>query len=202
RLHVADLEHVDELVKLLRHLVDRVDGAVDGERDPRDVRVVGGAHGEGVDVEAAAAEQAGDARQHAGLVLDQEREHVLSAGQAGGDLKVLELYELRSPSLHYVTSLHCLPSAVCCLIPPCPSPRRPRGSSGSSSRSARRGRRGARAPRSPGPRASLPPAPTCPRSASRSTRRRRRASPSRGSGPSRPPCSGHPKRAPATGGPS
>ena len=58
RLHVADLDHVDQLVELLGHLVDRVDRAVQGQRDPRDVGVVGRAHGERVDVEAAAAEQA------------------------------------------------------------------------------------------------------------------------------------------------
>ena len=80
-LHVADLDHVDELVKLLGHLVDRVHGAVEGERDPRDVGVLGRADRERVDVEAAAAEQAGDPRQDAGLVLDQQREDVLAAGE-------------------------------------------------------------------------------------------------------------------------
>ena len=79
RLHVADLDHVDELVELLRDLVDRVHGAVDGERDPRDVGVLGRADRERVDVEPAAAEQPGDAGEDAGPVLDQQREDVLAA---------------------------------------------------------------------------------------------------------------------------
>ncbi len=80
-LHVADLDHVDELVKLLRHLVDRVDRAVDRERHARDLWVLGRADGERVDVEPAPAEEPGDAREHARLVLDEEREDVLAAGQ-------------------------------------------------------------------------------------------------------------------------
>ena len=80
-LHVADLDHVDELVKLLGHLVDRVDGAVERERDPRDVGILGRADRERVDVEPAAAEQARDPGEHAGLVLDQQREDVLAPGE-------------------------------------------------------------------------------------------------------------------------
>ena len=37
RLQVADLDHVDEL-QLLRHLIDRMRGAVERQRDPRDRR--------------------------------------------------------------------------------------------------------------------------------------------------------------------
>ena len=71
-LHVADLDHVDELVELLRHLVDRVDRAVERERDAGDVRVLGRADRERVDVEPAAAEEARDAGEDARAVLDRE----------------------------------------------------------------------------------------------------------------------------------
>ena len=40
-LEVADLQHVDQLVQLLGHLVDRVQRAVDGQRDARELLVVG-----------------------------------------------------------------------------------------------------------------------------------------------------------------
>src|SRR3954454_2921428 len=65
RLHVADLQHVDELVQLLGHLVDRVDGTVERQGDAGDAGVVGRPDRERVDVEAAPREEAGDARQHA-----------------------------------------------------------------------------------------------------------------------------------------
>ena len=80
-LHVADLDHVDELVKLLGDLVDRVNRAVDGERDAGDLGVLGRADRERVDIEAAPAEEPGDPREDAGLVLDQEREDVLAPGE-------------------------------------------------------------------------------------------------------------------------
>src|SRR3954454_18991966 len=104
RLHVADLQHVDELVQLLGHLVDRVDGAVEGEGDPRDGRVVGRSDGEGVDVEAATGEEPGDARQHARLVLDLDREDVLAAAELPRDVQVLEFDHLRGPGLHQLTT--------------------------------------------------------------------------------------------------
>ena len=98
-LHVADLDHVDELVELLGDLVDRVDGAVERERHARDVRVLGGADRQRVDVEAAAAEQAGDAREDAGLVLDQEGEDVLAPRKRARGLEVLEFDQLRCARL-------------------------------------------------------------------------------------------------------
>src|SRR3954468_24379543 len=104
RLHVADLQHVDELVQLLGHLIDRVDGAVEGEGDPRDRRVIGRADGERVDVEAAAGEEPGDARQHARLVLDLDREYVLAAAELAGDVQILEFDHLWSAGLHQLTT--------------------------------------------------------------------------------------------------
>src|SRR6201996_3013668 len=100
RLHVADLQHVDELVQLLRHLVDRVDGAVWGQGDGRDPRVGGRAAREGVDVEAATGEEPGDARQHARLVLDRDREDVLAAGQLPREPQILQAQQIRGPGLH------------------------------------------------------------------------------------------------------
>ena len=95
RLEVADLDDVDQLVQLLGHLIDRVHRAVEGQRDARQRRVVGRADGERVDVEAAAREQARDAGQYAGLVLDQDREDVLaSRPQPDGSLKLLERQDL------------------------------------------------------------------------------------------------------------
>ena len=112
RLHVPDLDHVDQLVELLGHLVDRVDRAVDGQGDPRDLGVLGRADGEGVDVEAAAAEQPGDPGEDAGPVLDQDREHVLAPGErARGGVEVLELDQIRSPGFHQPTMSRAAPPA-------------------------------------------------------------------------------------------
>ena len=66
-------------------------------------RVVGRADRERVDVEAAAGEQAGDPRQHARFVLDQDREDVLAAAELPGDVQVLELDQLRGAGLHQLT---------------------------------------------------------------------------------------------------
>ena len=59
---------------------------------------------ERVDVEAAAREEAGDPRQHAWLVLDQDREDVLAPAQLPGHVQVLELDHLRSAGLHQLTA--------------------------------------------------------------------------------------------------
>ena len=77
RLEVADLDDVDELVELLRHLVDRVLVAVDHDGDAREARVLAQADGQALDVEAAPGEEPGDPREHAGLVLDEDGERVL-----------------------------------------------------------------------------------------------------------------------------
>src|SRR5262249_34569955 len=53
--------------------------AVNDESHARQVRVLGFADGQAVDVEAARRQHAGDMSQHAGLVLHQGREHVSHA---------------------------------------------------------------------------------------------------------------------------
>ena len=91
RLEVADLEHVDQLVQLLGHLVDRVRGAVDRQGDARQLRVVGRPDHERVYVEAAPGEQPRHAGQDARLVLHQHAQDVLAAGaEAARRLEVLE----------------------------------------------------------------------------------------------------------------
>ena len=66
------------------------------------VGIVGRPDRERVDVEAAPREQARDAGEHAGLVLDQDREDVLAAGpQADGRLELLEAQDfLRAGFTH------------------------------------------------------------------------------------------------------
>ena len=75
-VELDDLDHLDQLVELLGDLLQRGVLDVDHDGHPRDLLVLGRAHGERLDVEAAPAEQAGDPGQHAGLVLDQHREGV------------------------------------------------------------------------------------------------------------------------------
>src|SRR5205823_2936315 len=59
--------------------------------NPREALVVGRSDREGVDVEAATGEQSGDAGQDAGLVLDEDRKDVLTAGaQAAGGFELVE----------------------------------------------------------------------------------------------------------------
>ena len=60
---------------------------------------------ERVDVEAAPREEAGDPRQDARFVLDQDREDVLAPAQLAGDVQVLEFDQLRGPGLHQRTAL-------------------------------------------------------------------------------------------------
>src|SRR3954468_2405185 len=90
-LAVADLDHVDELVQLLGDLVDRVQRAVERQRDARDVVVVGRPDRQRVDVEAAPREEPGDPRQDARLVLDEDRQRVLAPrAQADDRVELLE----------------------------------------------------------------------------------------------------------------
>ena len=77
-VELDDLDHLDQLVELLGDLLQRQLLDVDHDGHPRDLRVLGRAHGEGVDVEAAAGEQAGDPGEDAGLVLDQDGQGVLA----------------------------------------------------------------------------------------------------------------------------
>src|SRR3984885_8081398 len=81
-LELDDLEHVDELVELLGDLLKRVLLAVHHDRHPGDLLVLGRPDREGLDVEAAPGEQAGDADQDARLVLNQDRQSVLFAHEA------------------------------------------------------------------------------------------------------------------------
>ena len=66
---------------------------------------------ERVDVEAAPREEAGDPRQHAGLVLDQDREDVLAPAELRRDVQVLEFDQLRGPGLHQPASTMSLAAA-------------------------------------------------------------------------------------------
>src|SRR6188768_3457404 len=75
-LQLDDLDDVDQLVQLLGHLLERQGVDVDDDRDARDLVVLGGTDREGVDVERPSREQAGDAREHAGLVLHEDRQGV------------------------------------------------------------------------------------------------------------------------------
>src|SRR5690606_9014001 len=68
----------DELVELLDDLLERCRLDVDHDRDPAEPLVVGGSDRERVDVVRPSREQVDDAGQHAGLVLDEDRERVVS----------------------------------------------------------------------------------------------------------------------------
>src|SRR3984957_9687153 len=83
RGQVRDRDDVDQLVELLDDLVERRGLDVDHDRDAAEPLLVGRGHGEREDVEPTPAEQPGDAREHARLVLDQHREDVVTG--AGGD---------------------------------------------------------------------------------------------------------------------
>src|SRR5207249_9115373 len=89
RLEIADLQDVDQLVQLLRDLIDRVQRTVQRQRDPRQVLVVRRPDGERVDVEPAAGEQARDPGQDTRLVLHQNRQDVLAPRvHAAGSLEL------------------------------------------------------------------------------------------------------------------
>ena len=71
---VEDLDDRDDLLELLADLLQDPVVAHDHEGDPREVRVLGLADGQAVDVEPARGEHARDVGQHARLVLHQGRE--------------------------------------------------------------------------------------------------------------------------------
>src|SRR6266542_1592602 len=73
---LGDAQHVDELVHLLLDLRERRLVAGDPKRDPRDFGPLRRADGQALDVEAAAGEHVRDAREHAGLVLDEDGERM------------------------------------------------------------------------------------------------------------------------------
>src|SRR5579884_765354 len=76
RYELLDAEHVDELVHLLLDLLERALLAVDAQGDPGDVGTVGRGDREALDVVAATGEHAGDARERARPVLEQDAERV------------------------------------------------------------------------------------------------------------------------------
>src|ERR671936_295620 len=73
---LRDPEHVDELVHLLLDLRERRVVAIDAQRDPRDLGLLGRTDGQALDVEATAREHVRDPGEHARLVLDEDGERV------------------------------------------------------------------------------------------------------------------------------
>src|SRR5919106_330813 len=73
---LRDAQDVDQLVQLLRHLLERLVLDADGDGHPGDGRVLGLPNCERIDVESAAGEQTRDASKHAWLVLHQHRDRV------------------------------------------------------------------------------------------------------------------------------
>ena len=74
--HVLHVDHVDQLEQVVGNHRRVGFARVDDDGHARDVRVLGVADGQTFDIEAAAAEQAGHAGQHAGFVLHQRHQHV------------------------------------------------------------------------------------------------------------------------------
>ena len=77
-MKLADLDDVYELVQLRHDLLERSRLDVHDDRDPGETRVVGGRDSKREDVVATAREQPRDAGEHAGLVLDQDREQAMT----------------------------------------------------------------------------------------------------------------------------
>src|SRR5205814_10260110 len=77
-------DDVDQLVELLRHLLDDELVAGDHDRHAGDAGIERLAHRQALDVVAAGREQPGHPRQHAELVLDQHRDRVLAGLGAVG----------------------------------------------------------------------------------------------------------------------
>ena len=80
-VQLGDLDHRDQLVELLGDLLERRRLGVDHDRHPAEPLVLGRADRERHDVEPAPREQAGDAREHAELVLHQHAEDVVLAAR-------------------------------------------------------------------------------------------------------------------------
>ena len=149
-----------------KDLVDRLKGAVDGQRHARERGVVGGADSKRLDVEPPPREQPGDPCQHTRLVLHEQRDDVLAARvDAAGCLEVGEVQDVLGAWLPHAR----LP------IPPCRGRPGPQGSSGSSSLPWSRVRRARRGRRRRSPCASSPPASSCRWPACRLPRKPRRA---------------------------
>ena len=77
RVELADLDDLDQLEQLLDDLLERRRLDVDDDRDPAEALVLGRRDGEREDVEVAPGEQAGDPGEHAGPVLDEDRQDVV-----------------------------------------------------------------------------------------------------------------------------
>src|SRR5262249_58241370 len=78
RAQLDDPQDVHELVHLLLDLLQRVLGAVDAHRHPRDVRALGRPDSKRLDVVAAPREHLRDPHQRARLVLELHRHRVLT----------------------------------------------------------------------------------------------------------------------------
>jgi hypothetical protein len=83
RIEVDDLQHMQQLVELLDDLLERHLLDVGGDGDAGDVGALGGGDGQRVDVERAAGEQAGDAREHARAVLDEHGQRMTLGTRLG-----------------------------------------------------------------------------------------------------------------------
>ncbi len=81
---VADFDDVDEFVELFFDLFDGCAIAVDDDGHAAEAGHFGVADGEGFDVEAAPAEEAGDAHEDAGFVFDDGDDGVVVGAFAGG----------------------------------------------------------------------------------------------------------------------
>src|SRR6185436_12473764 len=93
---VVDLDHVDQLVELLHHLLDHELVAADHDGHAGDAGVQRLAHRQALDVVAARREEPGHPREHAELVLHEHRDRVLArlaavAGHLEPRLRLLRL---------------------------------------------------------------------------------------------------------------
>ena len=77
---------MQQLVELLDDLLQRHGLHVGGHGDAGNVRTLGRRDGQRVDVERTTGEQAGDAGQHAGTVLDEHRQRVTLGTEAGSGI--------------------------------------------------------------------------------------------------------------------
>ena len=84
RADVVDADHGHDLLQLLADLLQHAVVADDHEGHPRQLRVLGLADGQAVDVVAPRGQHARDVREHPGHVLHQSREHVTHSRLQGG----------------------------------------------------------------------------------------------------------------------
>src|SRR6476620_6128917 len=75
-LELDDLQHIDELVQLFRHLLEGAALDADDDRHARQPRMLGRTDGERLDVESTPAEQSRHAGEYARLVLDENGQGV------------------------------------------------------------------------------------------------------------------------------